>query len=290
MASVKWQVQQMRLALAAVRGLPGNLGHLHQLLASQYILSALNEPALRDPRRLERFGSKGYSQFDEDGVLQEIFRRVGVTNRRFLEIGTGDGRENNTVYLLCQGWGGVWIEADLGHHEIQRRAFKPAVDSSRLRPVHGFATRDNINELIEDTGGLQGPIDLLSIDIDGNDYHLLEAITVVAPRVIVIEYNAYIPPPVLWVMEYNPSHIYDEGSTYFGASLKSLELLGRKKGYTLVGCNLVGLNAFFVRTDLAGDLFAEEGQAERLFQPRRYWLDRAYRTLQAPFLRPFVEQ
>ena len=153
MAGVKWQVEQMRLALAAVRGLPGNLGHLHQLQANQYILSVLNEPALRDPRRLERFGSKGYSQFDEDGVLQEIFHHVGVTNRRFVEIGTGDSLENNTVYLLCQGWGGVWIDGNLSHHETQRRAFKSAVESSRLRPVHGFATRDNIHQLIGDAGG-----------------------------------------------------------------------------------------------------------------------------------------
>src|SRR4029079_7267506 len=100
--------------------------------------------------------------------------------------------------------------------------------------------------------GARGPVDLLSIDVDGNDYHLFEALSVLEPRVVVIEYNGYAPPPVLWVMEYGADQT-GAGPHYFGASLKSLELLAKKKGYTLVGCNLVGLNAFFVKSELVGD-------------------------------------
>ncbi|MGH9772184.1 MAG: hypothetical protein ACRD4Q_10875, partial [Candidatus Acidiferrales bacterium] len=88
-----------------------------------------------------------------------------------------------------------------------------------------------------------GPeIGLLSVDIDGNDYYILRAIDSVSRRVIVAQYNAKFPPDVFWVMEYNETHRWD-ATDYFGSSLKALETLLREKGYSLVGCNLLGCNA-----------------------------------------------
>jgi hypothetical protein len=266
---------------------PHRLGLIQQALGNQYIQAASSSPTLLDPKRLERFGFKGYSQYDEDGILKEIFRRVGVTNRRFVEFGVGDGLENNSVYLLCQGWSGAWIDSDRRSHESQCKHFAWAIREGRLSSVHQHLTPSNINRVIGENAKSKGPIDLLSVDVDGNDYYLFEALEVVEPRVCVLEYNGYVPPPVLWVMDYAEQHAYD-GSGYFGASLKSLELLAKTKGYTLVGCNLVGLNAFFVKSELANDKFAGNGMAEELFQPRRYWLDRAYATGSVPYRRPFV--
>ena len=117
-------------------------------------------------------------------------------------------------------------------------------------------------------------LDLLSIDIDGNDYHLLRAFTAVRPRVIVIEYNAKFPPPMDLVMPYDPAHRWN-GTDYFGASLVALANLAARRGYRLVGTNITGANAFFVRDDLAGAHFAP-ADAGALYNPPRYWLSSAW--------------
>jgi len=264
------------------------LDFMHQIQANQYIASLQADPRHADPKRLERFGFKGHSQFDEDGILAEIFRRIGTTNRQFVEFGSGDGLENNTLYLLCQGWSGVWIDGNETFVQEQRRMYKPLVDAGRLKPLHAFVTTENINQLIGGEGGLSGSIDLLSIDIDGNDYYLFDAISIVRPRVVVIEYNAYVPPPISWKIPYDPSFAWDQ-TAYFNSSLSSTAALARKKGYTLVGCNFVGLNAFFVQTDLVSDNFACDGCVDLLYHPRRYWLDRAYSIVQAPYGRSAPE-
>ena len=120
-------------------------------------------------------------------------------------------------------------------------------------------------------------LDLLSIDIDGNDYFVWEAITAIEPRVVVIEYNSKFPPPMRWTIRYDPAHEWD-GSDQFGASLQSLADLGIRKGYRLVGCNITGTNAFFVRADLAGDHFVEPPDAATLYQPPRYSLCSSFDT------------
>jgi hypothetical protein len=117
-------------------------------------------------------------------------------------------------------------------------------------------------------------VDLLSIDIDGNDYWIWEAIGAVRPRVVIIEYNAAYPPPVAFVAEYKADRVWD-GGNYHSASLASLEALGRAKGYALVGCNLSGANAFFVREDeLTGSdgqpRFAAPFTAANHYEPPRY--------------------
>jgi len=114
------------------------------------------------------------------------------------------------------------------------------------------------------------------VDIDGNDYYILREIGSVSPRVILAEYNAKFPPDVSWVMEYIETHRWD-ATDYFGFSLKTLETLLRGKGYSLVGCNLLGCNAFFVRNDLASDPpFCPPFTAENHYEPARYFLLPSY--------------
>jgi hypothetical protein len=271
------------------QALADKLSRLEILLAIEQLECALAKPALADPRRLEGYGLHALSQFDADGILREIFRRIGEEHRTFVEFGTGDGQENNTAYLLCQGWRGLWIEGDQALHEAQLRNFAWALRGGTLACAQSFLTRENINDVVRGAG-FAGAIDLLSVDVDGNDYHLWEALTCVEPRVVVVEYNAYAPPPLRWIMAYNAEHRWDGRSTYFGASLASLEALGRRKGLRLVGCDVVGLNAFLVREDLCGDRFVE-GNAQTFWHPRRWWLDRAFPTGNTvPFARPFEER
>jgi hypothetical protein len=222
-----------------------------------------------DPLFLERFGFKVFSQSDEDGIIEEIFNRVKPVSRTFVEFGVHNGLESNCHYLLHKGWNGLWIDGNGKAVKDIRMLFKRPIEDKRLTVLRAFINKDNINALIEREGGISGEIDLLSIDIDGNDYWVWEAIKCVSPRVVVIEYNAKFPPNFEWVMEYNPTHIW-RGDDRHGASLKSLELLGTRLGYRLVGTNVTGINAFFVRQDAARGLFAEDAAAENLYNPTRW--------------------
>ena len=224
----------------------------------------------QNPKSLVPFGSKTYSQSDEDGIIREIFNRIGVTNKTFVEFGIGNGLENNSLALLFDGWKGLWIDASTDSVTKIRNNFHQIINNGQLKIVESFITKDNINDLI--STNIQDPeIDLLSVDIDGNDYHVVNAITCTRPRVIVIEYNAKFAPPTLYCMDYNATHFWEKDDC-FGASLKFFEVNLEKKGYYLVGCNLSGANAFFVRKDLVADQFLEPFTAENHYEPARYYL------------------
>jgi hypothetical protein len=236
---------------------------------------------------LAPYGYKIYSQNDEDGIIREIFRRIGTTTKTFVEIGAGDGLENNTVSLLFEGWKGLWVEASPRHAEKIERCL-PETMKRGLALVHARVTRANVNELVSGFAR-KAELDLLSIDIDGNDWHVFNALKGVSPRVVVMEYNAKFVPPLEFCMDYDEEHGW-EGDDCYGASLQFLELRMAEKGYALVGCNLTGSNAFFVRGDLAGDKFAQPYTAKNHFEPARHALcglpsghPPAYQTLEKSF-------
>ena len=161
---------------------------------------------LKDEKCLERYGYKVYSQNDEDGILAEIFRRVGTTNRVFVEFGIQNGLESNCHNLIMKDWTGLWIEGDDRYYKAAATHFSYPVEKGRLKLLKAFVTAENINSLLSGAG-ITGEIDLLSIDIDGNDYHVFKAITVINPRVLVIEYNAKMDPETEWVIPYNPARL-----------------------------------------------------------------------------------
>lgn len=235
----------------------------------RYVETLLSDPLYRKERRLERFGYKVYSQNDEDGIIQEIFRRIGTTARTFVECGVQNGLENNTLTLLLKGWSGLWIEGSEDCVLHIQKTFRDVISTGRLRVRRAFIDRDNINSLI--TEHFNGDIDLLSIDIDGNDIYILDSVNVITPRVIVIEYNGKFPPPVDVAQEYNPDHRWD-GTDYGGSSLAAVTRVAKDKGYCLVGCGVAGVNAFFIRNDLVGDKFDLPFTAENHYQPARYFL------------------
>ena len=263
--------------------LKDRLRHLEKIAKINTEISAwkvktdiLDQPRYKDDKRLLKYGFKAYSQTDEDGIIQEIFQRIGVTNKTFIEIGVGDGLENNTLFLLLKGWKGFWVDGDLKNIKAIHNKFLFLKDSGRLSIKQVWIDKDNIDSLINDFG-LPQEIDLLSIDIDGNDYHVFKNIVSLNPRVVVIEYNAKLPPPVKWVMTYNQCHT-KTNTDYFGASLKSFEYLFQKKGYLLVGCNITGSNAFFVRKDLMEEHFHSDCSAENHYEDLKYWLLAGFST------------
>jgi hypothetical protein len=245
------------------------LEHLGQLDLLRYWTNELAMPRYANPKRLLRYGFKVYSQSDEDGIIQEIFNRVGTRNRIFVEFGVESGIECNSVKLLVEGWRGLWLDGGTKHVAQIRTHFRTFIDDRRLTANEAFVVAENINSLLEQ-GGVTGEIDFLSIDIDNNDYWVWKEITAIKPRVVAIEYNATLRPPMSLVVPYDPERRWD-GTNYFGASLEALVRLGRDKGYQIVGCNFSGANAFFVREDIAEDLFVEPATAEEHYEPPRYF-------------------
>ena len=245
------------------------LEHLGQMDLLRYWTNELAKPRYADPKRLLRYGFKVYSQSDEDGIIQEIFNRVGTSNRIFVEFGVESGVECNSVKLLVEGWRGLWLDGGTKHVAQIRTHFRTFIDDRRLTANEAFVVAENINSLLEQ-GGVTGEIDFLSIDIDNNDYWVWKEITAIKPRVVAIEYNATLRPPMSLVVPYDPERRWD-GTNYFGASLEALVRLGRDKGYQIVGCNFSGANAFFVREDIAEDLFVEPATAEEHYEPPRYF-------------------
>jgi len=227
-----------------------------------------NNPRYKDPKSLIPSGSKIYSQNDEDGIIREIFSRIGTSNKKFVEFGIGNGLQNNTIALLFDDWNGLWIDGSTRSIKAINNNLSKIINSGKLKVIKSFITKDNINELIFNNID-SSEIDLLSVDIDGNDYHVLNGLTCIKPRVIVIEYNAKFPPPISFCMDYNESYIW-KGDDCFGVSLKFLE--ENIDGYCLVGCNVTGVNAFFVREDLVADCFFEPFTAENHYEPARYYL------------------
>jgi hypothetical protein len=241
------------------------------------MVELMDDPRFDDPLRLERSGFKVLSQHDEDGIIHEIFRRIGATNRTFVEFGAGDGSENCTGFLLMQGWRGLWIDGFADFMRHVEAGWSTELKSGRLVARNAFVSVATIDHMIREAG-FSGEIDLLSVDVDGNDYHFLENIEAVTPRVVCVEYNGNIPADVDWHMVRRDDYIWDGLELKIGASLKALERMMATRGYALVGCNLAGVNAFFVRSDLVADKFASPFTAENHFHMWRPFYNSAGRT------------
>lgn len=213
---------------------------------------AVRSAVYRDIRDAE---FRVFSQWGEDGIIQHLLSRVPVEHPVFVEFGVEDYRESNTRFLLENDhWSGLIIDAGSEHLDFLARSqlrWRHTIEGRRA-----FLTRENVNQVIGDAG-VEGDIGLLSVDVDGNDYWVLKAIDVVSPRILVVEYNSLFGAEAAVTVPYRPD--FDRrkahwSNLFYGASLAALDLVARDKGYRLVGCNGAGVNAFFVRSDVVGDL------------------------------------
>ena len=241
-----------------------------QTLSQLLVRDILSDTKFDDPLRLERFGYSTASQNEEDGMLTEVFRRIGVKHRTFFEFGVGNGLQNNTLHFLLQGWKGWWIEINQPKVHFMRKNFASAIQSGQLVLDDTPVDAENINAICEKLA-IPEYIDLLSIDIDGNDYHVFKAMDRIDARVIVLEYNPIYPPPMKMVGAYDRQYAYDE-NTYIGASFESLTELAEDKGYVLVGCSIGGVNAIYVKKELAEGKFQLPATASNFYHPPRYQL------------------
>jgi hypothetical protein len=244
-----------------------NMDALLQLELSRELARLQAEVRTAMPDNPAACGFKVYSQADEDGIIEEIARRIGIESGYFIEIGCGDGRENNSHYLLLKGWRGLWVDGDPSNTAAIRAALPL---DGRLRLVEMMVTRENVSAIPAAAGSPDfGALDLLSVDVDGNDLAIaVAAIEAWSPKIVIGEYNAKFPPPLQVEVAYDPQHRWARDD-YHGASLASwIERLNQE--YRLVTCNLAGTNAFFVREDLATGIKMHE--VAQLFQPARFHL------------------
>lgn len=218
---------------------------------------------------------KVHSKHGCDGMLLHIFSRIGVINYTFVEMGIQDGTECNTANLAINfGWKGLLIDAESNWVKLAQQYYNNVLGSMRanVRVVECFVTAESINPLLTENK-IPGEIDLLSIDIDSNDYWVWKSITAIRPRVVVIEYNATYGASRSVTIKYDPEFHYKntarENPLYFGVSLTALTKLGKEKGYVLVACDTHGHDAYFVRSDAAEGKFIALSP-EEAFYPNPY--------------------
>jgi len=218
-------------------------------LFHQYLQMAKdgNLPSLNDT------GFRVFSQFEEDGKLLFICSVLGMKNKTFVEIGSDDGVNSNSANLYFNfGWHGLFIDGNKRSIKRGIKFFSKYPNPWFYKPkfICSTVTRENVNELIEGAG-YTGEIGLLSIDIDGNDYWVWDAVTAIDPQVVIIEtHNEFGLKNI--VVPYDPDYSYPgKHPVYHGASPVAMTRLANRKGYRLVGANELGFNFIFVKNGLA---------------------------------------
>jgi hypothetical protein len=205
-------------------------------------------------------GFRRYSQNAEDGILLFIFSVIGVTNKTVLEICGGDGIECNAANLVINhGWNAFLFDGDAERQKFGKTWYARHPDTFTFPPrfINAWITKENIDQLITENE-VSGEIDLLSLDLDGNDYWIWEGINCVRPRVVVAEIQCIWGNDKAVTIPYAPDFVakfVDGFGVYSGASLPAFVQLAKKKGYRFVGLEKFGFNAFFIREDVAPDVF-----------------------------------
>jgi hypothetical protein len=191
-----------------------------------------------------------FSQWGDDGIIQFLVNYLDIEHKTFVEFGVENYTECNTRFLLVNNnWKGLIIDGSLENiNEIKKDSIYWKFD---LKVVHSFITTENINEILIKQNMI-GEIGLFHIDIDGNDYWIWKALENITPVIMIVEYNSVFGTDFSWTIPYDASFVRNKvhhSNLYYGASLKSLCELAKSKGYSFIGCNSSGNNAYFIRND-----------------------------------------
>jgi hypothetical protein len=233
-------------------------------------------------------GYRVYSELEEDGMLLFLFAVLGTKNKTFVDIGSADGINSHCANLAINfGWHGLFIDGSEEKIEQGRKFYSTLVDTSLYPPKFMCArvTRENVNQLISNAG-FQGTVDLLSVDIDGNDYWVWDALECVRPRVVIIETHVEFGYRNI-VVPYDKDHVYPGNHPdYHGASPVAMEKLASQLGYRLVGANRFGFNTIYVTKEEGADLIPEVSVETILQHPRNQERFQLFEQIRD---RPYVE-
>jgi len=227
---------------------------LYDSMLLQGRIASWHVRSLQSIQSLQDAEFKVFSQWGQDGIIDWLIERLAIPPRlhTFIEFGVGDYSEANTRFLLeNRNWRGLIIDGDPALADLPIR--EPRHHRYDLMPRSAFIYPNNINQLFSEANFI-GEIGLLSIDIDGNDYWVWEAINVVQPVIVICEFNATFGDIHPVSIPYDPQFICGQtqpNRLYFGASLPALSSLAVQKGYRFIGTTMVGNDAVFIREDYA---------------------------------------
>ena len=205
---------------------------------------------LKKDNSIDESNFKVFSKFGEDGIIQFLINNTNVKNKTFIEFGVEDYTESNTRFLLMNNfWSGYIIDGSKKNIGKIKNSYFYALYN--LQASCNFITKENINKILKNSS-FDFDLGLLSIDIDGNDYHILKAIDQFNPRILICEFNNLFEMKNITVPYKASFDRFKEhySGNYQGCSLKAINLLAEKKGYSLVSIDKSGTNAFFLRNDL----------------------------------------
>jgi len=215
-----------------------------------------------------------FSQFGDDGIIQWLIQNIDIPNETFIEFGVEDFSESNTRFLMMNNnWSGFVMDGSSSNIKaLQNEQYYWRHD---LNSEAVFITKDNINAKIS-SQKISGEIGLLHIDLDGNDFYIWEAINVVNPVIVIVEYNSIFGSDREISVPYRNDFIRGKAhpsNLFFGSSIKSLYELSKRKGYSFIGCNSAGNNAYFIRNDKLGGVVKavslEDGYVPSKFRESR---------------------
>ncbi len=234
---------------------------LQQLLICQHQSNI--QRGTKSYENISQAGFRCYSQFEEDGIILYILATIGMKTKKVVEICVGDGEECMATNLVINhGYQGFLFDGSEHNIRHARRFFNLKKDCLLTPPSLNVAwiTKDNINKLLREVGA-SGEIDLLSLDIDGNDYYIWEAITEVNPRLCVFETHDIVPGDCSVTIPYEDNfncRANSDGNPDFrSVSLLAMKKLSERKGYRMIGAHRHGFNVFFLRNDIATETFPE---------------------------------
>jgi hypothetical protein len=265
---VKRKISRLRTTAKSLRGYADGV-------AGDDIKLALGRIETRQIKNLGPTGIddaefKVFSQWGEDGLIQFLLHHGRIDAHSFVEFGVESYRESNTRFLLQHDhWSGLIIDGGSEHVDFLRRS--GLLWKHDITAASSFVTAENIDELIV-SHGFEGQVGILSVDVDGVDYWIIDKITSISPQIVVVEYNGFFGPELALTVPYRPDFMRGSAhpsNFYWGASLAAFESQLRNRDYALVGCNSAGNNAFFVRRDCLGALVART--VEEAFKSPTYW-------------------
>lgn len=242
----------------------------------------LNAEGIRLP--FDEVEFRNQSQNGEDGILHYIFSLIGAPHKTVVEICAGDGIQCNAANLLINhGWTGLLVEGDEARATRASRYYASHPDTFNYPPTvaNRWVTKDSVNDIIREAG-YSGEVDLLSLDLDGVDFWIWQAIEQISPRVVVAEVQAVWGAEKAVTVPYRDdfSAGFHEGfGIYSGASLPAFVSLARARGYRLIGVQRYGYNAFFLRNDIGQKEFPEVPAGSCFDHPFTHWAMQTLRPM-----------
>jgi hypothetical protein len=246
-------IKKVRLIIWKILNYFRNTNNFETILLNQgKLLSAINQN--KKYTTLSDYEFKIFSQWGEDGIIDFLIREVPINNKTFIEFGVEDFLESNCRFLLMNSdWNGFVIDASIKN--IEKLKISNYYWKYNLNALCAFIDKDNINELLKKSN-FDKDLGILSIDIDGNDYHVLNNINYFNPRIIICEFNPVFGTDQKITVPYDPKFYRTKkhySNLYWGTSINALIFLLNKREYTLIGTGMLGCNAYFVKNSLLTD-------------------------------------